>query len=108
MAVRAAAPNAKIVIQTVPDRGTMSSGGGYTWKNTVNAAILALVGGNVSVVDLTSTVLGCDGCATNTMYFNSDQIHFSGTNGVPPDANNNGIVVQGNNWLPVMQAAGIQ
>ncbi len=106
--VKADAPNSKVEVNTVQDRGSMSSNAGYAWKSTVNTAIKAIAG--ISVIDLGADAdLGCDGCATNTMWFNTDQIHFSGTNGVPPDAQNNGINRQANTLvLPVMQADGIQ
>lgn len=107
-AVQSAAPLSKIWVMTVPDRGVMSNPGGYTWKAMVNAAIRALAGGNVSVMDLAGTHLDCDGCAFDPMYFNADTVHFSGTNGVPPDANINGITEQAGVAISVMTAQGIQ
>ncbi len=106
-AVQAHAPLSKIWVQTVQDRGSMASNGGYTWKATVNTAIHAIAG--ITVVDVGADVnLGCDGCATNITYFTSDQIHFQGANGVPPDASNAGISIQAGLAETVMVAQGIQ
>lgn len=106
-AIQANAPLSQIWVQTVPDRGSMSAAGGYTWKDTVNTAIRAISG--ITVVDVAANAnLGCNGCATNTTYFHPDQVHFSGTNGVPPDANNNGITIQSGLAVTVMTGQGIQ
>jgi hypothetical protein len=108
-AVQSNAPLSKIWVQTVADHVNMNANGGagYTWKNTVNAAIRAISG--ISIVDVGADAnLGCDGCSANLTYFNSDGVHLSGTNGVPPDSNNNGIVAQSNLAITVMSSMGFQ
>lgn len=44
-----------------------------------NALIRANTAGADAVVDFDSTALGCNGCANNTIYFNSDKIHPNNT-----------------------------
>lgn len=55
---------------------TMLSRTGFeTQKNAYNALILANTAGADAVVDFTGTVLGCDGCASNTTWFLAGGIH---------------------------------
>lgn len=108
-AAQAAAPLSKIIVQTVIDHINMGNGGGlgYTWKNTVNTAIRAISG--ITVVDTGANAnLGCDGCSANTTYFQPDAVHPSGVNGVPPDANNNGITIQSGLAATALSSQGIQ
>lgn len=46
-----------------------------TQKNVFNPLVLANTAGADAVVDLTGTLLGCDGCSTNLGLFQGDQIH---------------------------------
>jgi hypothetical protein len=56
-----------------------------------NTLIRANTAGADFVVDFDPTVLGCNGCASNTFYFNIDKIH-------PNNIGEYGIIV------PMMQA----
>ena len=44
-----------------------------------NALILANTAGADAIVDFTNTPLGCNGCASNLIYYNSDKIHPNNT-----------------------------
>jgi hypothetical protein len=46
-----------------------------TLKNQLNALILANTAGADAVVDFTGTNLGCNGCYSNTTYFQADGLH---------------------------------
>lgn len=96
----------KVWVQTVADHVGMASGGGYAWKDTVNAAIRAnAVGYGYTVVDVgANAFLGCDGCNANTTYFESDGVHFTGSDGLPPT---DGIDIQASLAHTIMAAQGI-
>lgn len=59
----------KVITATMLSRKTTDSA-----KNQYNALILPNTAGADYVVDFTNTVLGCDGCSSNTTWF-MDGIH---------------------------------
>jgi lysophospholipase L1-like esterase len=60
----------KVIVPTM-----LSRNGFDTQKNSYNALILANSAGADGIANFTGTPLGCDGCYSNTTWFQSDGIH---------------------------------
>lgn len=62
---------AKFIASTILDR---NQSGFAAQKNAYNALLLANTAGADAIVDFTGTLLGCDGCSTDTTWF-TDGVH---------------------------------
>lgn len=71
------AAGGKIIVATMLSRTGSNPVGGETLdtdKNAYNALIIANTAGADGIVDFTGTLLGCDGCYSNTTWF-TDGVH---------------------------------